>query len=268
MRYKGFLYLLFCLTVFNLRLYANDINPGDFISISETQKLISENNKSVKLVDIRAKTEFERYSINGSELFPLFSIKTKPFLRSFQLILVTRGFEYGTIKSELDLLVVMGFKVKILKGGIFDWKKRNGLLKSSDNNNSDRQEYILPEDFILEKDYSHWIKINMASDISSESDIFTDSIHISESLKDEEFIMQYNELIQKRSNPDLTCVLIYNKDGVDYEKTAKKLPLRDNVIVFYLQGGLDNYEKYLQKKEAILHSGSIQVQSKPCKSCP
>jgi rhodanese-related sulfurtransferase len=102
-------------------------DPALLISVAEFRKTISEN-KNVLVIDVRKPEDFEKIRIPSSMNMPLFSVKTKLFLKSKQLILVNEGYNYSQLEPECIGLRKAGFKVNILHGGLYYWESSAGLF--------------------------------------------------------------------------------------------------------------------------------------------
>jgi len=198
--------------------------------------------QKIILVDIRKPGDFERISIPGSINIPLHFIKSKAFLKLKPLVLVNTGYPYSQMEKECKRLRNNGFKVSILTGGIISWHRKGGPLKG-DLLAVNEYTKISPRIFFQEKDYSDRIVLDVSKEHTKKSKkLIPCAIHIP-------FLNNLN-LDDLRaaavSKADIKYFLIFNENGDHYEKIEKTLQKKGLENTFYLTGGLNAYEKYLQ----------------------
>jgi rhodanese-related sulfurtransferase len=205
-----------------------------FQKIKRKQKII--------LVDIRKPGEFERISIPGSINISLHFIKSKAFLKLKSLVLVNTGYPNSQLEKECKRLRNNGFKVSILTGGIISWHRKGGPLKG-DLLALNEYTKISPRIFFQEKDYSDRIVLDVSKEHTRASkELIPYAIHIP-------FFNNLNldDLRTAAVNKaDITYFLIFNENGDQYEKIEKIMQKKGLENTFYLTGGLNAYEKYVQ----------------------
>ena len=85
------------------------------------------------LVDIRGQAAYRLARIPGSLNLPLFTVKTRTFLRSKRVILVNEGCEHDSLSAECDKLAAAGFVApRVLDGGVRAWQQAGGPLEGED----------------------------------------------------------------------------------------------------------------------------------------
>jgi rhodanese-related sulfurtransferase len=137
-------------------------DPALLISVAELRKTISEN-KNVLVIDVRKPEDFEKIRIPSSMNMPLFSVKTKQYLKSKQLILVNEGYNYSQLEPECIGLRKAGFKVNILHGGLYYWVQSKAPLEGSVSYAAKKSlNRMSPLIFLTEKDYSNWIVVDVS----------------------------------------------------------------------------------------------------------
>jgi rhodanese-related sulfurtransferase len=200
--------------------------------------------QKIILVDIRNPGEFERISIPGSINIALHFIKTKAFLKLEPLVLINEGYQDSQMEKECKHLRNKGFNAAILTGGILSWHRKGGRLKG-DLFALNGYNKISPRIFFQEKDYVN----QMVLDVSKEH------TQISKQL------IPYATHMPFFNNPnlgdiravavnkgDIKYFLIFNENGKHYEKIEEILQKEGLENTFYLKGGLNAYERYLQHR--------------------
>jgi rhodanese-related sulfurtransferase len=233
------------------------ISAGSVLQkIKRKQKII--------LVDIREPGEFERVSIPGSISIPLYFIKSKAFLRLKPLVLVNTGYPYSQMEKACKRLRNNGFKVSILTGGIISWYRKEGPLKG-DLLAVNEYSKISPRIFFQEKDYSDRIVLDVSKEHTRASKkLIPYAIHIP--------FFNAPNLDGLRAagvnKADINYFLIFNETGDHYEKIEKIMQKNGLENTFYIAGGLNAYEKYLQHLVLSRRSRDSRMQRiDKCRTC-
>lgn len=132
------------------------------ISASALKVQLSQDTKNV-LVDIRPRSQFEKCRIGGSINIPLYSIKTKGFLKNRHVVIVPNGYKLLTPLMECSRLETQGFKnIQILYGGIQAWVNIGGKVEGKPNSIS--AFYYMPAlDIFEERQSNDWIVLDFTS---------------------------------------------------------------------------------------------------------
>ncbi|MBC2716645.1 MAG: rhodanese-like domain-containing protein [Desulfobacteraceae bacterium] len=197
--------------------------------------------RKILILDVRSPQEFGKVHIPGSMNVPLYSIKTKPFLKTSQLVLVNNGYIYAPLENECIKLKEKAFDVSILWGGLSAWKEK-GLDFDGDVFAVKELNRISSQDFFQEKESRENIIIDVSSKVIPESgQLFPDVRHIHD-LTEKSFHNVLKEIDPGR----FYTVLIFNENGQGYdilERAVKKAEIRN---VFYLTGGINEYKRFLK----------------------
>ena len=198
--------------------------------------------QKIILVDIRKPGEFERISIPGSINIPLYFIKSKAFLKLKPLVLVNTGYPHSQMEKECKSLRSKGFNVAVLTGGILSWHRKGGQLKG-DLFALNGYNQISPRSFFQEKDYANQMVLDVSKKHTEASkQLIPTATHMP-------FFNNLNlgDLLAAAVNKaDIKYFLIFNENGDHYEKIEKTLQKKGLENTFYLTGGLNAYEIYLQ----------------------
>lgn len=196
--------------------------------------------RDVVFVDVRSPEEYAKIHISGSMNVPLYSIKTKPFLKTTPLILVNNGYNYDQLGKECEKLKESGFNVSILWGGLNAWKEK-GLDFEGDVFEVKQLNRISPQEIYQERGYEGYLLIAVATELPQDSNQwFPDINHVK--VLNEKTISAFKD---PKNRTPFTLVLIFNKDGNgydEYEKAVKKSGLTN---VFYMSGGFIGYNRFL-----------------------
>lgn len=136
--------------------------PPFVIFVESVAQQLRAKQKKIILVDVRSKSEFEKFRIPGSINIPLFAIKTKTFLKSKSLILVNEGYNPGQLQQECEVLEHAGFHVRVLYGGFNAWKEQ-GYTLDGDIFAQSKLNRIPAQSLFAEKENEDWIVIDISA---------------------------------------------------------------------------------------------------------
>jgi rhodanese-related sulfurtransferase len=240
-------------------------NPDHSFLVS-TESVLSKIKQKQKIVfvDVRNPTEFETVRIPGSINIALHFIKTKAFLKLKPIVLVNAGYQDSQMEKECKCLRNKGFNAAILTGGILSWHRKGGRLKG-DLFALNGYNKISPRIFFQEKDYVN----QMVLDVSKEH------TQISKQLIPYATHMPFFSNLNLGglravavNKGDIKYFLIFNENGEHYEKIEEILQKEGLENTFYLKGGLNAYERYLQ--HLVLSRQPIESRIKridKCRNC-
>ena len=207
-------------------------------------------NQETLLIDIRPAVQFEKLRIPGSLNMPLFAIKTKPFLKRNTLIIVDDGYRYVPIAQECDLLRKAGFRIWILNGGLYAWSRRGAPLQG-DELIRRRLNRVPPMHFFPEKDHQNWIILDVSAGRRPlPPALFSSSVSLPYKTGDARFPSQYESLLNKLTNRGSARILVVDERGESYDRLERVIQTTAFKEVFFLEGGIEAYEKFLEGKNA------------------
>ena len=218
--------------------------------------------QNITLVDIRKPEEFEKVRIPDSINIPLHAIKTKTYLKLQPVVLVNNGYQYTLLEKECKNLNKKGFKAKILKGGLNNWRKRKNSL-AGDIFAQKELNKVSPRAFYQEKEFNDQVVIDVSKTQNKESKkLIPCAIHIPFS--------------DNRLNLSAICVsavnnktiLILNEHGNGYEMVEKAIEKSGLNNVFYLKGGLKEYKRYIEHLALSRKPKESRIKTMTrCKNC-
>lgn len=246
---------------------AKSRNPAFAISAESVLQKVREK-QDIILIDVRKKAEFEKFRIPGSINIPLFAIKTKAFLKSKSLVIVNEGYNYGELEQEWEHLREAGFKVWILSGGLGYWRKCAPL--EGDVFAQRALNRIPPRSFFAERDYENWIVIDVSVLEKSEAHpLIPRLISLPYENDEENFIETLKGTVAKFQHNRFLSVLICSGKGEYYEHIEKLVQKTHVTNVFFLEGGLEAYKKFLEQQALIRQArDSSRKTLKKCATCP
>ena len=234
--------------------------------LKEKQELI--------LIDVRDAREFNRFRIPGSVNIPLFALKTKTFLKSKPLVLINEGHSYKQVMDECAALSEAGFKVSILAGGLYQWKRKGALLEGDPFAQRGLNK-ISPQTFLAGRGHEDWIVIDASESGNPGADYpNVRRIHIPFANNPEEFIRRLRSAIENRTEEDFTSVLLCDEKGKTYEEIERHVQAAGITNVLYLEGGIEGSKAFEQRQSRTgqgRNSLGTVKDGKPfknCKSCP
>jgi len=226
--------------------------------------------EGVNIIDVRNSDSFEKFRIPGSINMPLFSIKTKDYLKSGELVFVNEGSNYSQVVQECENLKKLGFNnLYILQGGLNYWRQKGGEVEGDVfalmNLNK-----ISSQDFFEEKDYDNWIAIDISDSKNSEADyLIPERIHIPYKNNPERFVAQVKAKVKENKTNTFNNVVIFDEDGEKYKSVEMHLSGQEPGNMFYLKGGLKEYKSFLQKQTLLMQSKTNnKITVEKCSTCP
>jgi rhodanese-related sulfurtransferase len=243
-------------------------NPAFAISAESVLQKVTEN-RDIILIDVRKRVEFIKFRIPDSINIPLFAIKTKAFLKSKPLVIVNEGYNYDELEQECAHLREAGFKVWILNGGLNYWRGKGAPLEG-DAFAQKTLNRMGARSFFAEKDYENWIVINVSVLEKSEVHALIPRLIFLPYENDEEkFIETLKSAMVKSRHDQFLSVLICSEKGEYYEHIERLVKKTDITNVFFLEGGLEAYKKFLEQQALIRQAkDSLGERIKGCTSCP
>lgn len=242
---------------------ANQVCPDLFITAEDLQKKL-ERKSPITLVDIRSREEFDQARIPGSLNIPLHFIRTKAFLKSSRIVIVTEGYQYARLEPECKRLEQQGFMASILFGGLNTWKQAN-LPMEGEAWAHKAFDLIGPEEFHPEKGCDLWVVLDATSDSALEP-ILPSAVRCDG--KSAFTSSRVKKTMKEKGEAGPFLVLIVNDDGRDLtgiSRAASKAGLRN---VFYLQGGARAYRQHLQNIALSKEPREKRVQKiEKCPTC-
>jgi rhodanese-related sulfurtransferase len=195
------------------------------------------------LVDVRSRENFERLHIPGSINIPPYAVKTKTYLKSSPVVLVNQGLYYTDLQNECRRLAERGFKASILDGGLPGWKRKGGQLVGN-LFALDEMKAVSPRDFFRARNQENTLVVDISQQPSATSGgLVPYAKHIPVLDSSNRSISDLRKLLKK--NKSFQTLLIFNEFGDQYDK-AEKMMNRMGLDAFYLQGGVAEYQKYLE----------------------
>ncbi len=217
------------------------------------------------IIDVRSQQEYEKFHIPNSMNLPLYSIKSRVYLKDKLLVLVDEGYSHKHLYEACLSLRDQGFKnVKVLEGGLRSWW-RYGKLEGNEKAIKDMKT-LSSNQFETGKNERIWKIIVVDSKIKHP--IF---------LQNEQILLKNNN---KRAFKEIDNImnianqreadygfLVVSQDGGNYSSVQKTLKRSGIQNDYYLAGGFAAYESYLKSRHAMLVKSAIgPMQRKKCGS--
>jgi len=232
-----------------------ELGRGDiqkcFVDKDEVLSLFYTDKRAI-LIDIRNSNEYSKFHIKNSLNIPLHAIKTKQFLSDMTLVIIDEGRVSGGIEQACMELRRSGFNVSALKGGLSSWAQGKGALEG--DLFTVRNLNIMSQDELFDdKQFEEWVLFDFTKDGVSDLKRFFHHANVVEKKKNEnKFIKDVDFLFKafngKRSN---VAVLVITQDGRNYDGLSSIIERSGVENVFFLEGGLAAYKKYMLSQSAI-----------------
>ncbi|MCJ7547639.1 MAG: hypothetical protein MUP30_12605, partial [Deltaproteobacteria bacterium] len=200
---------------------------------------------------------------------PLFAVKTKTFLKAKPLILVNEGYAYEPLERACAHLRNNGFKAWILDGGLAAWKQKGGPLQGDPFQQQGLNKVPAPV-FYTEKAYDNWLIVDMSkSERSQATAMLPQAVHIPLSKNTAGFAAALKKAVAQRKDNPLLLVMLINEKGEGYEAVEQPIQEAGMSKVFFLNGGLEAYDRFVKNLAVIRQAQDNSKQTiKKCINCP
>jgi len=201
-------------------------------------------------IDTRAEGAFAVASVPNSLNLPIFSLKSKPYLKTKRLLLLGEPYQIRALDETCNDLQQRGFgEVQVLVGGLESWQAAGLPLHGDALAHATR--IVSAQDFVRESQYRPWIVVN-ASNGSSPLTCSGEMITLPYSGDLVNYVAQLKSSITANLNSDETrfCALF-----LDDNFPAKDIPVLTQMLTaqlprtFIVDGGVPALELY-QKQHA------------------
>lgn len=241
------------------------IDPS--LAKSVTAAMMGHKAKTLFLVDVRLPSDYERCRIAGSLNIPLHAIKTKAFLKSKPIVLVNNGYAVSLLAKTCRQLNQSGFNTTILTGGLLAWISKGGQT-DGDPFAPHEINYISSQLFHQEKNLNHMVVINASEKPDKQNQSLLPGAEHIPLLNIKQAGARIKKLLQKKSKNPFTTVVVYTASGKENHRIHRKLAREGFQQVFFLTGGQQEYEKYM---DHLLLAGKPKkerlVSSDGCRTC-
>lgn len=201
------------------------------------------------LIDVRPQKEFERFHLRNSLNIPIHVLKTKPFLKNRNVVLINARHHYLLVATAIALQQFGFSNTKVLQGGLLGWKKQGGDLEG-DYFSYQYLDELPTREYQLLKHEGSWQIFVLTNQRATDTSVFGTiaQIHIT---SDVDVIIKSIE--QPNENSIITDydILIVTEDGRGYQNIRRLLEGSKAPMVYYLQGGVKGYEKYIQEQATL-----------------
>lgn len=216
----------------------------------------------VFVVDTRRPEAFQRAHIPGSLNIPLYFLKTKPFLRLRPVVLVNQGFCRQEILDACRRFAAEGMHAVLLNGGLNAWHQGGGPLIGSDPAAGGQMNRLAPETLFREPEADSRILVDVSSARSAASRrLWPGALHLPRMDRQglQKLTDRRRKIVGQTPNRFLAAVVM-NADGNGYE-AIEGLPEQSGMTVFYLAGGIQDYEHFLRNRQRMLQSKESRMKT-------
>jgi rhodanese-related sulfurtransferase len=213
---------------------AGTISPALATSVAAALAGLKE--KSIHLVDIRSKTDFEQFHIPGSLNISLYAIRTKAYLKNKPIVLVNEGFALVEPAEGCKALNRAGFRATLLAGGLMSWKARGGCL-AGDPFAMTQLNRVIPMHYFLEAGNGHHLLVDASEAPDQHAmPVFDDALAVDLSDNAKAF-SQIKEIFQADPADPFRTIVIYTEDGRKDDYLQRCLVRAGINEFFIIQGG-------------------------------
>jgi len=242
-------------------------DSGSLYISTESALSMLKRKQDILFIDARDREAFEKFRIPGSIHIPLYALKTKAFLKDKPLVLVSEGYPNFALEQTCKGLRDAGFtKTSILNGGLRCWLQNKGPI-AGDAFASHEVSRLPPKDFFSQKDSPEWLVITVSrSAAGSSQPLIPGALHLPWEGNPSKFASALKAIINDKARSPLLSVLVCDERGEKYESIDRAVQREEIRKVFYLKGGMEAYQAFLQQQALLGQPGKEEV--KRCVNCP
>lgn len=192
-------------------------------------------------VDVREGADFVQGHLPGSINVPARQVRTKSFLRAQELFLVDAGADQpGLLALRAELLEAGFQKVSILAGGLNAWRRSGGKLEGAS------------EELVRGNGFRRWLLSPATVHATAALEGWTVVVTAPAERTRAEFLFPHARIHDASTGKPATApaaegrILIVSEQGERYADVEASAWGESPRLPFYLEGGLEAYEKYLQ----------------------
>lgn len=237
-----------------------------YISMESVLSMLKKK-QDILFMDARDREAFEKFRIPGSIHIPLYALKTKAFLKDKPLVLVSEGYPNFALEQTCKALRDAGFtKTSILNGGLRYWIQKKGPIEG-DAFAQNELSRLPPRDFFAQKDSPEWLVITVSRHAAGLSQaLIPGAVHLPFEGNAPKFTSALNAIINSKARSPLLSVLVCDERGEKFESIDRAVRKEEICKVFYLKGGMEAYQAFLQQQALLGQPGKEEV--KRCVNCP
>lgn len=243
------------------------LNPSLLISALALDRLL-QTNSAIVLVDVRPRQEFEKLRIPGSLNIAMFGLPTKSFLKSKRVILVHDGQDNLLLAKLCERLQRAGFNdVRVLSGGLNRWREIGGAIEG-DPFALEKLNKLLPHTWEIGSRSGPWIVVEVSGSGQGLAPV-DPALLVFSSSQEFGLASAIGGAAEAQDGREDIPVLITNEDGTGYAKFSIMATQARLKNVFYLEGGLMAYRKFLNQRQRVQGAGgNARPNRMMCPSCP
>lgn len=222
------------------------------VSLAEAEKIRLKSNS--QFVDVRSPADYERARIADSINIPLHLVKTKPFLRNVNVVLVDHGRASAELAQHCRQLKEAGFRsVAVLDGGLYAWQQAGKPL-AGDPMAQARLDRMSAGELFAERLYTGWLVVDVTAK-GIPADLrkwLPGNIAPARQKSASEQAAAIRALVarQRQANPRLNVLVVADSDA-RYERLDTALAKGGTGPVLYLDGGVSAYRAYVNQQVAM-----------------
>lgn len=207
-------------------------------------------NHRITLVDVRNKKAYASHRIPGAVNIPLFAVKQKGFLRQRNVVLMNEGRTHVDLLRACKELMANGFdSVKVLDGGIHSWITMNGAVEGNKTALVHHRVISSPE-FVSALPERQWVVILLDGIKKANFVSLADNKVIEYAGTMDQLVNILGNAFEKHGSKR-HAVLLANQQGGNYQGITTLLKEHAVANVFLLDGGINEYQKYLSQHLAM-----------------
>lgn len=244
-------------------------DPALFVSVQWLKRQLDEG-QSLHVVDVRSPEKHDLPTIPGAIQVPLFSLKSKEFLKTRPMVLVGEGYDLSKLEPVCEKLRELGFTAWILEGGVVSW---NALGLPLQGGGVERRLFptISPREFFEHRHLENWVFISVCRSRRQEAVcLIPQAVPLPHPESTHDVAAQVKALIKDNVITANDSMLIVDDDGALSTAILSELQKAGFRNVYVLDGGIAAYAAFMEGQIALSRSGERfeKRMGAKCPTCP
>jgi rhodanese-related sulfurtransferase len=227
------------------------------IGATQAAGLVSKDPTTV-LIDVRSPALYVQAHVPGSINLPLYTLKTKAYLKAKPVILIDEGCGLDRTLREVSRLQELKFTdVHLLEGGLRAWQLAGGKIEG-DRAAGSALATLNVADFHESEHGKGWLLVHASP--TKGVGTLKDRNSIKQIVFDGDvklFAKQLQSLVEKSKNISQVLILTDRGDAYDAIETATRFTIR--TPVFYLSGGAEAYARHVQLEADLKNRREVKM---------
>ncbi len=213
---------------------------------------------SAVFVDLRSEEDYLNYHIPASINVKEYELTSKAFLKNRPVVLVDYPYSYTERVKTCDDMNEQGFSaVYLLEDGIAGYGKTQLASRpEAEQKAMAKNTFISPREFDSLSRKDRWIIIYLSQNNENQKSIRSDNVYVVNELSQDK--LRKAAAMFAAKNGYIPNMLVVTDKGEKHLFDSKKIPSSFIFNIFYLETGIEGYNKFLSDSQITLSTNRLR----------